>query len=96
MLLWWIDKPFVDLVRDDNDVMFTTQFGDHFQLIPCHHLHGMSREGVFIYHSMPHITSSNLISTGRSHGVRSEATQFALAATNHHANSVQTKSGEVR
>ena len=38
MLTWWIDKPFIDFIRDDNNVIFTTQVGYHLQLLQSHHL----------------------------------------------------------
>jgi len=38
MLLRRIDKPLIDFIRDDDDVMFTTQFCYHFQLFQRHHL----------------------------------------------------------
>jgi len=38
MLVRRIDKPLVDFIRDDDDVMLTTQFCYHFQLFKRHHL----------------------------------------------------------
>ena len=38
MLMWRIDDPLVDFVRNDDDVMLTTQFCYHFQFFKCHHL----------------------------------------------------------